>query len=623
MAAAIHGLANTPGPCGGHSICGIAGIVNQTKPLDAEALNRMVERQRHRGPDDRGTWVSSDGRVGLGHARLSILDVSSAAHQPIANETGDVHLTYNGEIYNFPELRAELEKAGHRFVSRTDSEVVVHGYEEWGDDMVRRLRGMFAFAIWDEPKQRLLLARDRIGIKPLYYALDGDAFHFASELKAIEAGALADRTIDASALWDFLTYGYVPAPKSVLCAVRKLPAGHVLVMENGRHRIDEYWDADFARTQRRDEGQLVEELRALLADSVKGHLLSDVALGSLLSAGIDSSTVTALATQSASGLKTFTVGFEGVAWNEAEGARDTASFLGTRHREVTCDPGEARHDVERLVDWFDEPFADLSALPTALISRVAREDVTVALSGDGGDELFGGYRHYTKFFDLQRRDVLPLAIRRGLGATIARRYARGAGGRRSFQRWAMDGIARNVTVHGGMTRPEKEDNLPTALLARFADYDDYWAFRRYWRDDLDDWSRLQYLDLKTYLPDDVLTKVDRVSMDVSLEVRPPILDHRIVEFAASVPWELRTPGGKLKHLLKKSAEGLVPDELFTRPKQGFSVPAEQWLNDGVFGDAPDTRQWQPHHRVWWSLLGKWTASRLGADDPTEILMQGP
>ncbi len=583
----------------------------------------MATRLRHRGPDDSGIWISADARVGLAHTRLSIIDLTHAGHQPMTNESDDVRLVFNGEIYNFRELRGELEKTGHRFRSRTDAEVVLHGYEQWGDDVVAHLRGMFAFAIWDDGQRRLLLARDRLGIKPLYYATTPDSFSFASELKAIEPSMAGDRSVDASALWDYLTYGYVPAPKSVYRSVRKLPAGHTLVLENGRQRIDAYWDVDFAATHPRAETELVVELRSLLADVITSHLVSDVPLGSLLSAGIDSSAVTALAVRSLGSMRTYTVGFGDAAWSEAEPARRTASYLKTTHREIDCDAAQARKAAARMSHWFDEPFADTSAVPTAIVCRAAREDVTVALSGDGGDELFGGYRHYTKFLDLRRRDAVPLAIRRPLGNSLARSFSPSSKGRRSLVRWAMEDLAKYASVHGGITRREKETLFPADIVARFRDYDDYWSFRRYWREDLDVWSRMQYVDLKTYLPDDLLVKVDRVSMDVSLEVRPPLLDHRLVEFVASIPHTTRTPSGELKYLFKKAIEGIVPEELLTREKQGFSAPTEQWLRDGVFGHSPKAQTMQPRDQVLWQLLEQWTRERLGADDPTEVLREGP
>jgi asparagine synthase (glutamine-hydrolysing) len=273
--------------------------------------------------------------------------------------------------------------------------------------------------------------------------------------------------------------------------------------------------------------------------------------------------------------------------------------------------------------WFDEPFADTSAVPTAVVCRMAREDVTVALSGDGGDELFGGYQHYGKFLKLQRRDILPSAIRGPLGDHLSRGFSPSSKGRRSLVRWAMGDIAKYASVHGGITRKEKEALLPAEVVERFRHYDDYWSFRQYWREDLDVWSRMQYVDLKTYLPDDLLVKVDRVSMDVSLEVRPPLLDHRLVEFVASVPHSMRTPRGERKHLFKKAVENWIPEELLTREKQGFSAPTEQWLRDGVFGHSPRSEAWQPRDQLLWQLLEQWARERLGADDPTDLLRQGP
>jgi asparagine synthase (glutamine-hydrolysing) len=599
------------------------GIVSDEGGVQPATIDAMAACLRHRGPDDSGMWISPDGRVGLGHTRLSIIDLTQAGRQPMTNESDDIRLVFNGEIYNFRELRTELESLGHRFRSRTDAEVVVHGYEQWGDGVVVRLRGMFAFAIWDDPRRRLLLARDRLGIKPLYYAANQHSFSFASELKAIEPAIEGDRAVDASALWDYLTYGYVPAPKSVYRSVRKLPAGHTLVYENGLQRINAYWDVNFAPTSPRDEAEVIEDLRSLLSDAVSSHLVSDVPLGSLLSAGIDSSVITALAARERGSMRTYTVGFGDAAWSEAEPARRTASYLKTVHHEIDCDAAQARSAAARMGHWFDEPFADTSAVPTSVVCRAARRDVTVALSGDGGDELFGGYRHYAKFLDLRRRNLLPSALRRPLGNSLSRAFAPTSKAKRSLARWAMDDLALYVSVHGGITRKEKEALLPADVVERFAHYDDYWNFRRYWREDLDVWSRMQYIDLKTYLPDDLLVKVDRVSMDVSLEVRPPLLDHHLVEFVAAIPHGTRTPHGAPKHLFKKAVENLIPQELLTREKQGFSPPTEEWLRDGVFGHSPNAKTLQPRDALLWRLLEQWTSERLGVNDPTDVLREGP
>lgn len=600
-------------------MCGIAGIVSAEAPVRREDLERMAERQRHRGPDGSGIWISPSGRVGLSHRRLAIIDLTSAGAQPMTDESESVHIVYNGEIYNFLELRTELERAGHRFRSHTDTEVILRGYLAWGDAVVSRLRGMFAFGIWDEPRQRLLLARDRLGIKPLHWALENGTFSFASELKGIEAGPPRQRALDVSALWDFLTYQYVPTPKTPYSSVRKLPPAHTLVFENGKVEIRAYWSVEFATRGNRSEAELIDELRSLLRESVRMHLLSDVPLGVLLSGGVDSSAVTAFAAEASEKLRSYSVGFDVASLSEAPFARAVAQRFGTEHVEQT-----ARFDGEdpfsRMVDWFDEPYADTSAIPTALVCRLAREHVTVALSGDGGDELFGGYRRYGKFCRQRGRDFLPRALRSGLGPLVLPLFPTGTKARRALQRWAMEDVARYALLHGGMTRAEKRDVLPREIVTRFDAYDDSWFFRAHWREDLDPWSRLQYVDLKTYLPDDLLTKIDRVSMQVSLEVRPPFLDHRFVEFAASIPSGVRVKNGTMKYLLKEALRGILGPESLDRGKQGFSMPLE---GTGLFDSVGETASWPTSHRTAWSLLERWTRARLGVGSPLEILREGP
>ncbi len=600
-------------------MCGIAGIVATDPIVSTDALQAMVSALRHRGPDDEAVWVSPDRRTGLAHTRLAVLDLSSAGRQPMSNEDSSVFLVCNGEIYTYRELRSELQKSHHRFRSQGDAEVILHGYEEWGDRVIDRLSGMFAFAIWDTRRNRLLLARDRLGIKPLFYERTEGLLMFASELSALNDTAPSDRTLDATAVWDYLTYGYVPAPKTPFKSIRKLEPGHLLVLEDGKIRRERYWDVDFGAVRLRKRGDLLEELRTRLQDVVSQHLVSDVPLGCMLSAGVDSSSVTAFARRAAQHMKTYTIGFEGMAWSEAEPAAALARHLGTEHTEAYCSAIDAGEGVAQMPGWFGEPFADTSAVPTALVSRLARQDVTVALSGDGGDEVFGGYRHYQKFLSLRKRDVLPQKFRALAGTALAGRMGAGSKLQRSFYRWAMGDLDRFVTVHGGMTREQKKRWLPPHLIRRFADYDDYWNFRQYWRDDLDAWSRMQYLDMKTYLPDDILTKVDRVSMEVALEVRPPLLDHRLVEFAATIPHDVRSPRGELKGLFKEAVSSLLPDDILARGKQGFSTPSADWLRAGFIPTSERSAGWEPGAQLHWGLLQQWTTERLGVEDPVEVL----
>ncbi|HLG43125.1 MAG TPA: asparagine synthase (glutamine-hydrolyzing) [Planctomycetota bacterium] len=584
-------------------MCAIAGIIAFDGRVSPQMLHAMAIRQAHRGPDGSGEWISKDGRVGFAHRHLAILDLTDRAAQPMSNRDGTVHLVYNGEIYNFRELRRELEKGGCEFISDSDTEVLLHGYEAWGPAVVSRLRGMFAFAIWDEPKRRLVLAKDRLGVKPLYYARDSKTFSFASELKGIEAGPLENRALDPGAIYDFLTYLYVPTPKTPYRAVRKLPPASILILEQGIERIETYWDARFDGSRRGREEDLVLELRSKLEDAVKSHLVSDVPVGILLSGGLDSSTVAAFAGR---GAKTFSVGFDR-GRSEIGFARRIAERFGAAHAEAVLRTADVPTDLQRMIAWYDEPHYDTSAFPTSLVCRTARRDVKVALSGDGGDEVFGGYAHYAKFAGLDRRNPIPAGIGKAalrMGEGILKR--------------ALRGVERYAFLLGGMTRVEKEVRLPPEVNSRFADYDDYWLFRRYWREDLDTLSRLQYLDLKTYLPDDILTKMDRVGMETSLEVRVPLLDTPLVEFVCAIPSEQRAPEGPPKHLLRKAMAGLLPPETLSRKKRGFSVPSETWL-----GDSASHRGWRRPHRVAWRILDLWAAKKTGSDGALEILRSGP
>jgi asparagine synthase (glutamine-hydrolysing) len=564
-------------------VCGIVGWLGEA-PFSAERLEQATQRLHHRGPDDGGTWSTERGRVAFGHRRLSILDLSSAGHQPFVTSDGRHAIVYNGEVYNFEALRRELEALGHRFRSRCDTEVILEGYRAWGDSVVQRLRGMFAFAIWDAPRHRLFLARDRLGIKPLYYHWDGRTFAFASELKAFDPLPALDFSVDDTALFDFLTYLYIPAPKTPYQRIRKLAPGHTLGFLDGRVLIERYWDVDFHRVgPRRTEADAVAALRDVLADAVNAHLVADVPVGCLLSGGVDSSGVAALATRSGVPLRTYSIGFDDASDDETPFAREVANAIGARHTEARVSLTTARGLTERIPEWYDEPFGDTSAIPTFMVSQVARKDVKVALSGDGGDEVFGGYESYARHRRRARFPSLPSAFRGWLPDRLARSPLMRLRGGATLVDGLRGELERHVAILGGFTAPEKRRYL--AAGRRWDGYDDYWYFRQHWREDLDQLSRLQYLDLKTYLPDDILTKVDRASMAVSLEVRPPLLDHLLVEHVAALPVALRNPGGALKHLLKRALEGLVPPSVLTRRKRGFSIPLARWADDLLGHDA--------------------------------------
>ncbi|HEU4761787.1 MAG TPA: asparagine synthase (glutamine-hydrolyzing) [Gemmatimonadales bacterium] len=560
-------------------MCGIAGFAGLTLDgAEADALlSRMCGAIRHRGPDDEGHFVAPG--VGLGMRRLSIIDVAGG-QQPIGNEDDSVQVVFNGEIYNHHAVRSALSAEGHHFRTHSDTETIVHGYEEWGDDVVSRLRGMFAFALWDAKRRRLLIARDRLGIKPLYYELRDGALRFCSELRSLHAGGASPVISDEAIAW-YLALGYVPDPMSVYQGVCKLPPGHILSWSAeapGAVNVSRYWSPVRPEIAV-GENEAVEEIRRLLAEAVASHLESEVPLGAFLSGGLDSSTVVALMAREAAGrVKTFSIGFEEMGYNEAPHARRVAAALGTDHTELILTPA-ADQVIDGLVTLFDEPFADSSALPTYFVSELARRDVTVALSGDGGDELFAGY---TRYADAIRRGTLPAAVR-PLSALAGRMLPHGAYGRnrlldlgRSWQgRYATTVALPVETGAGGVARQEVADQLPafSQLLGR-------WFAGTEGRDRV---TAMTMVDMQTYLPGDILTKVDRTSMAVSLEARVPLLDHPLVEFAASLPGALKLRDGTGKWIFRKAIQGLVPDVVLNKAKQGFAVPLDRWFRGELRG----------------------------------------
>jgi len=558
-------------------MCGIVGHAGwEEGGRHAEgALGRMCGAIRHRGPDDEGRLER--GGLALGMRRLSVIDPSGGS-QPIGNEDGSVQVVFNGEIYNFRELRAGLAARGHRLATRSDTETIVHLYEEHGDALVHHLRGMFAFALWDARRERLLVARDRVGIKPLYYWTDNGGVAFASELRAFLALDDFPRQLDEVAVAQFLALGYVPDPRSVFRAARKLPPGHTLVWDRaGGVRIERYWTP--VRDERKvDEREAVDELRRLIDESVLLHLESDVPLGAFLSGGIDSSTVVAsMARQMDRRVRTFSIGFGEAAFNEAPHAAAVARALGTDHTELIVRP-DADALIEDVVRSFDEPFADSSALPTYLVSRLARQHVTVALSGDGGDELFGGYTRYTEV--LGRRELRPAELRAALGA-VARRLPFGAFGRNRLLDLARTRRGR-YTATVARALAGEEGGVARPALARLAGpLDDLLAAHFEEASGRDLLTQMTLVDLTSYLPGDILTKVDRASMAFSLEARVPLLDHKLVEFAVSLPSSLKVRDGVGKWVLRQAITGLVPPAVLARPKQGFGVPIAHWFRDDL------------------------------------------
>jgi asparagine synthase (glutamine-hydrolysing) len=552
-------------------VCGICGLATSRGPVDPERLRAMSATLVHRGPDSDGVLV--DGPVGLAARRLSIIDLETG-DQPIANEDGTVHVVQNGEIYNYRELRAGLERAGHQFRTQSDTEVLVHLYEEHGEGFAERLRGMFAVAVWDAGRQRLLLARDPFGIKPLYYRIDADGLAFASELRALPRGE-----VDHDALEAFLAFNSVPAPYSIFREVRKLPPGSLLVWENGDARLARFSRPAPAHAEdlRRDgTSELAEELRARLRDSVRAHLIADVPVGVLLSGGVDSAVLAALAAQeSAEPVHTFSIGFEERSFDELDDARSVATMYGTRHEELVLRP-DAALLLPALADAFDEPFADSSALPTYLVSELAASHVKVALSGEGGDELFGGY--YTYAADL-------LALRVGRLAAFARPLVERLPS--SSRRASLDYKAKRF-VRGAALPPLERHHawkeifspeLRAELTGRRTQFDPVDLLRERYAETegAEPLARLQDVDLGLYLVDDLLVKTDRASMAHSLEARVPYLDPVVAGLAQALRTKLKVSGLRKKRLLRKAAAPLLPRRIVYGRKRGFSIPAAAWL----------------------------------------------
>jgi asparagine synthase (glutamine-hydrolysing) len=541
----------------------------------------MCDTIVHRGPDDEGVLVQ--GHVGLGMRRLSIIDLSGG-HQPIHNEDQSIWIVFNGEIYNFLELRPELEKRGHRFYTNTDTEVIVHLYEEYGDDCVRQLRGMFALAIWDERRQRLFLARDRFGKKPLHYAVHGGRFLFASEIKALLAIAPELSDVDPQGLLSYFSFGYIPDPRTAFSRIQKLPPGHVLEFSHGEIKTREYWDLPrFGSYEPRSEEECLDELERRLGEAVRIRLISDVPLGALLSGGVDSSTIVALMSKFSSGpVKTFTIGFGREDFSEARHARLVAERFETDHHELVVEPNFVE-TLEELTHQLEEPFADASIVPTYYVSRLARKHVTVALAGDGGDELFAGYdRYLTNLRRRQRFGFVPDWAGRLYRKHLFPLLPGGMYGRRFLYTTSLPEGDRYLDEISFLCSDGKERSLFSRDFLTFADQSPsaFELFRDYLKAAPagDSLSKLQYLDIKTYMAADVLTKVDRMSMATSLEVRAPLLDHVFAEWVTQLHPRWKLQAGQQKFILKKLAERVgVPRSVIYRPKRGFGIPLVHWF----------------------------------------------
>lgn len=566
-------------------MCGICGkfFPFSGQPVQLELIKKMADALKHRGPDGDGFYVKSN--VGLGHRRLNIIDLEGGK-QPIFNEDGNLVVVFNGEIYNFQTLRNELIGNGHKFRTKSDTEVLLHGYEQWGAKLLQRLRGMFAFAIWDSRKKELFLARDRIGIKPLYYAWDGCSFLFGSEIKALLADDTLERNIELTALDDFLTYRYIPAPKTIFKNIYKLEAGHYLLVSEFGIKDQAYWDIEFSGNGMASEDEMAAGLLSELKESIQAHLISDVPLGAFLSGGIDSSAVVGLMSDFIDKpINTASIGFNENAFNELPYARMVAEKYRTVPHERTVD-SRASDILDTLVWHFDEPFADDSMVPTYYVSQIAREKVTVCLSGDGGDENFAGYRRY-RFDVLENhlRALLPKSLRRPLFAALAAIYPKAD--------WLPQVLRAKTLLTNLSYSPEqgyfnslawfksgqKRLFYKESLQKSLSGYDPFNVFKTHFDRvrDLDPLSRIQYVDMKTYLVDDILVKVDRTSMAHSLEVRVPLLDHQFMEYAAKIPSRHKLNGGEGKFILKKALKDIVPAEILNRSKRGFSMPLADWF----------------------------------------------
>jgi asparagine synthase (glutamine-hydrolysing) len=573
-------------------VCGISGKVysDRSRRVSAAEVEAMSDTLVNRGPDAGGLYL--DRHVGLGHRRLSIIDLEASV-QPMSNENGTVWIVFNGEIYNFQELRRELIGRGHSFRTAGDTETIVHAYEEFGADCVKRLRGMFTFAIWDARSDTLVLARDRMGVKPLYYTLNDQAFLFGSELKALSADEhfRAGRQIDEQAVHSYLSFLSVPDPICIYRGVRKLPAGHTLTLRNGQVTLQRYWNVTFEEHRGVSPAEWQERLVDLLQESVRIRLVSDVPLGAFLSGGVDSSTVVALMARLMNRpVKTFSIGFSEKAFDEASDAKRVAEHLRTDHTELILSPSDARFVIPELLVHFDEPFADASAIPTYYVSKLAREQVTVALSGDGGDELFGGYpwRQVRPWYQRQL-SRLPQPMRAGIRrmTDVLPPGVRGTNYLRQidipYERYVLDAMAVfDEQDRRGLYTPDFEDVVGGVDPYQHQLRNLTSAKHRGWE------ARMMEYDLKTYLPNDVLTKVDRMSMRVSLEAREPLLDQCLVELAATIPSSLKIRDGVGKDILKRVMAPWLPSEVLQKRKQGFSIPLATWLRTDLRSDILDT-----------------------------------
>jgi asparagine synthase (glutamine-hydrolysing) len=557
-------------------MCGIAGLLSLSgKPVSEDEVQSMCDAMVHRGPNDDGYYTAPG--IALGMRRLSIIDIGGG-RQPVHNEDSSVWVVFNGEIYNFKTLRSLLERQGHRFYTDTDTEVIVHLYEQYGESCVDKMRGMFTFALWDERRKTLLLARDRLGIKPLFYTVVDGRLAFGSELKVLLQLPEVERRLNWSSVNHLFSAMCTPSAESIVEGVHKLQPGHMLIASN-RHGIEvrRYWDVEFDPDYGKSESFFIERLRDLLEESVGLRLIADVPLGAFLSGGIDSSSVVATMARLSSGpVKTFSIGFSDKDYDELDYARQVARTFGTDHHELVVDPN-VLGVIDDLAWYLDEPFGDPSAIPTYMVSKLAAEHVTVVLSGDGGDELFAGYDRYIKERKERKLMNIPSPIRQA--ASLAGSVMpEGMKGRNFLRHLAYDGADRYFDANILFREFEKASLFEPGAYKVIHKEDPRGVWRAFLDNGKTHWlSTLQYMDIKNYLPNDILTKVDRMSMAHSIEARVPLLDHKLVEFAATIPPELKLKRKTTKYIFKKALEGILPNEILHRPKRGFAIPLGRWF----------------------------------------------
>ena len=577
-------------------MCGIAGYIDLKNKIDLALIKKMTNIMPHRGPDGEGYYFDSD--VALGHRRLSIIDIAGGK-QPMNYGGSRYWITYNGEIYNFQDLRQQLIKKGYNFITRSDTETILAAYEEYGESCVDYLRGMFAFAIWDKVDRRLFLARDRLGKKPLYYHMSPNLFVFGSEIKVLLQHDAISREVDLQAIADYFTYNYIPFPRTIFKSISKLLPGHTLIIqcdedEKLSFSQNEYWDLSYSPDFDSSEEQWCEALRDKLSEATRLRMISDVPLGAFLSGGVDSSAVVAfMAKAQSTPVKTFSIGFKEEDFSETHYARQISECFGTEHHEFIIEP-DAIEVLPKLAWEYDEPFADSSAIPTYYVSKLAREYVTVILSGDGGDETFAGYRRYPWATKMHRYDLFPNFCKKilfGIPSSLMLDGMKGKGMLRHLSRPPFERYA-GLNTFGETSYLEKlfSSELKSSLRGEFSEsYPDFSLSKHYYDHcNIDDYlTRLQYLDTKVYLAEDILTKVDRASMFCSLETRAPLLDHEVLELAAKIPSQLKIKGGVTKYILKKALQPLLPENILYRKKMGFGVPLVHWFKKDLINYSYD------------------------------------